>query len=101
MSLEILELLFIFFVEFTLLLFSEHELLHPCELTFLQVLDLLVQAEIVDIGADGLSRSGTKPDHLESSAVDLVRKLIYSDVGGGADEHFAHLLARQMIDECR
>lgn len=52
LSLQVFQLLFIFFSQFTLVFFFEHELLHLCEVALLQVFDLLVQAQIVHVRAD-------------------------------------------------
>jgi hypothetical protein len=47
--LQLFECSFVLLIQFPLILFQLHQFLHLCELSFAQMLDLLMQREVVDI----------------------------------------------------
>ena len=49
LPLQILQLLFVFFVELSLLVFKENQFLHASIVALFQVLDLFVEAEVVHV----------------------------------------------------
>ena len=99
MSLKILKNFVILLIELTLLFSLLHQFLHSFELIMLQMLDLLVQTDIIDSRAYGLSRSGAESHNFHSSARDFFSKLIHSNVRWGTNKNFANLLLDQMVHQ--
>ena len=60
-----------------------------------------MQAKVVNIGADALSRPGAEANHTKASSVDLICQLIYRDIRWSAHEHLSELLLGQVVDQCR
>ena len=73
--------------------------LHLLELAFVQVFDLLVQRQVVHIGAHIFATASTDAHHLESGAVDALRQLVHCDVAGRTHQHLSVLLLHKMVDQ--
>ena len=80
LPLKVLKVLFILLVQLALFFFPQHQFLHTSKVAFLEVLDLFMKTQIVDIGANGLAGSRTKPHDFQSCPIDLVCKLVHGDV---------------------
>lgn len=48
---------------------------------------LVVEGEVFDVAADGLSRPGSHPHHLQASQVQLLCQVIHSNIGGRCHQH--------------
>ena len=62
-----------------------------------EVLYLLVQRDVIDIGADGLSRSCAQPNNFQASPIDLICELVYRNVRRSAYQHLPHFLLDEMV----
>ncbi len=79
-SFQVLQLLVFLLTQIALLLLLSDEFLHDSKGPMIKVLYLLVQGEVIDIGADRLSRASTEAHYLDTCVVDLIGKLINCDV---------------------
>lgn len=62
-----------------------------------EVLYLLMQGNIIHIGADGLSGSRTQPDNFQASSIDLVSQLVYRNIRRSAHQHLSNFLLDKMV----